>query len=130
MTRIAIVDPQPAMRAGLGMLLRTEPGLVPVGAATGVHDGLTLVERQRPDVVLLEQHLLDGDGLALCRLLRALPHAPRVILYSADDVPALVLLSRVAGANGLVDKAADPTVLFEAVRVVGRGGSAPAALAS
>ena len=39
MTRVAIIDPQPAVRAGLGMLLRGEPGLVPVGAAAGSRRG-------------------------------------------------------------------------------------------
>jgi len=124
MTRIAIVDSQPAVRAGLTMLLRTEPGLVPVGSATGVHDGLELVERLGPAVVLLEQHLLDGDGLSLCRRLKALPRAPHVILYTADPDGDLVLLARVACADGLVDKAASPQELFEAIRVVARGGSA------
>jgi DNA-binding NarL/FixJ family response regulator len=128
-TRILVVDPYPAVRAGLARLLRTEPGMVLVGAASGSDEALALSERERPDVVVLEPRL-PGDGLALCRRLRALPHAPRVIVYSADDDPALVLLSRVAGANGLVDKAADPTVLFEAVRVVGRGGSALPELAA
>jgi DNA-binding NarL/FixJ family response regulator len=123
-TRIAVVDSQPAVRAGLTMLLRTEPGLVPIGAATGAADGLELVERLRPDVVLLEQHLLDGDGLSLSRRLKALPCAPRVILYTADPEGDLVLLARVACADGLVDKAADPRELFEAIRVVARGGSA------
>lgn len=124
MTRIAIVDPQPAVRAGLAMLLRTEPGLVPVGAANGVDDGIELVERLRPAVVLLEHHLLDGDGLSLCRRLKALPRPPRVIVYTAEPDGALVLLARVASADGLVDKAADPGELFEAIRVVARGGSA------
>jgi DNA-binding NarL/FixJ family response regulator len=123
-TRIAIVDSQPAVRAGLTMLLRTEPGLVPIGTATGAHDGLALVERLSPSVVLLEHHLLDGDGLSLCRRLKALPRAPRVILYTADPDGELVLLARVAAADGLVDKAADPDELFEAIRVVARGGSA------
>lgn len=121
MTRIAIVDPQPAMRAGLAMLLRTEPGLVPVGAANGVHDGIELVERLRPNVVLLEHHLLDGDGLSLTRRLKALPRSPHVIIYTADPDGALVLLARVAGADGLVDKAAAPKELFDAIRVVARG---------
>jgi DNA-binding NarL/FixJ family response regulator len=124
MTRIVIVDPQPASRAGLAMLLRAEPGLVPVGTATGAHDGADLVSRQRPDVVLVEHHLLDGDGLALTRRLRALDPAPRVVIYTADPDPSLALLARVAGASGLVDKAAEPAELFEAVRVVARGGSA------
>jgi two-component system response regulator DevR len=124
MTRIAIVDPQPAARAGLAMLLRTEPGLVTVGSAAGFEDGAELVALQRPDVVLLEHHLAGGDGLTLCRRLRALDPAPHVILYTAEPEPALGLLARVAGAAGLVDKAAQPTELFEAVRVVARGGTA------
>jgi DNA-binding NarL/FixJ family response regulator len=123
-TRIAVVDPQPATRAGLSMLLRTEPGLVPVGAAAGAHDGAELAERLRPDVVLLEPHLLDGDGLGLCRRLRAAAKGPRVILYAGDMDPVLGLLARVAGADGLVDKAAEPVELFDAIRVVARGGSA------
>jgi DNA-binding NarL/FixJ family response regulator len=125
-TRIAVVDPQPAIRAGLTMLLRTEPGLVPVGAAAGAHDGARLADRLRPDVVLLEPHLLDGDGLGLCRRLRATgkPTRPRVILYHAEPDPALALIARIAGADGLVDKSAEPGRLFEAIRLVARGGSA------
>jgi DNA-binding NarL/FixJ family response regulator len=123
-TRIAVIDPQPATRAGLSMLLRTEPGLVPVGAAAGAHDGVELADRLRPDVVLLEPHLLDGDGLGLCRRLRAAADAPRVVLYAGDVDPMLGLLARVAGADGLIDKSAQPVELFDAIRVVARGGSA------
>jgi DNA-binding NarL/FixJ family response regulator len=115
-TRIAIVDPQPAVRAGLTLLLRAEPGLIPVGSAAGVEDGYELVDRLRPDVVLLEHRLLDGDGLALCRRLE-----PRVIIYTSEMD---ALMARVAGADGLVDKAAEPSELFEAIRVVARGGEA------
>jgi DNA-binding NarL/FixJ family response regulator len=122
--RIAIVDPQPAVRAGLAMLLRTEPGLIPVGASHGVADGLELVARHRPDVVLLEHHLPDGDGLSLTRRLKTLPSAPQVIVYTADTDRTLALLARVAGADGLVDKAAASEELFEAIRVVARGDTA------
>jgi len=121
--RIAVVDPQPAVRAGLAMLLRTEPGLVPIGAATDFDEGTELVERVRPDVVLLEHHLPEGDGIALCRRLTARPDAPRVILYTADPDRELTLLARIASADGLVDKAAEPEELFEAIRIVARGGS-------
>jgi DNA-binding NarL/FixJ family response regulator len=124
MTRIAVIDPQPAVRAGLSMLLRTEPGLVPVGAAVGARDGAELVERLRPDVVLLEPHLLDGDGLGLCRRLRAERDGARVLLYASEPDGTLGLLARVAGADGLVDKAADQRELFDAIRTVARGGDA------
>src|SRR3954470_7365301 len=125
MTRIVVIDPEPAVRAGLAMLLRAEPGLVPVGSAAGAQDGLELVTRQRPDVVLLDPQLLDADGLGTCRRLRALDPAPRVVLYSADADPSLPVTARVAGADGLVDKAARREELYEAIRVVARGGSAP-----
>jgi DNA-binding NarL/FixJ family response regulator len=124
MTRVAIIDPQPAMRTGLTLLLRGEPGIVPVGAVGSAPEGLELAARQRPDVVLLDHQLLDGDGLGTCRRLRALERAPRVVLYTADPDAALHVIARVAGADGLVDKAADPVVLFEAIRRVARGGTA------
>ena len=124
MTRIVVIDPQPAVRAGLAMLLHAEPGLVPVGSAVGAHDGLELVTRQRPDVVLLDPQLLDGDGLGTCRRLRALDPAPRVVLYTAGGDPTLPVTARVAGADGLVDKAAPAAELFEAIRLVARGATA------
>src|SRR4051812_37156369 len=124
MTRVVVIDPQPAVRAGLAMLLRTEPGLVPVGAAVGAHDGVELVSRQRPDVVLLDPQLLDADGLGTCRRLRALDPAPRVVLYTAGGDRSLAVTARVAGADGLVDKAAPAQELFEAIRMVVRGQTA------
>jgi DNA-binding NarL/FixJ family response regulator len=123
-TRIAVIDPQPAVRAGLAMLLRTEPGLVPVGAAAGAGDGVELVERLRPDVVVLEPQILDGDGLGLCRRLRAGGDPPRVLLYTPAPDATLALLARVAGADGLLGKEIEPAQLFEAIRVIARGGSA------
>src|SRR4051812_41094289 len=122
MTRIAIVDPQPAARAGLTLLLRAEPGLIAVGSANDAQGGADLVLRQRPDVVLVEHHLPNGDGLELTRRLRALDPAPQVIIYTAEPEPSLGLLARVAGAAGVIDKAADPAEPFEAAPLVAPGG--------
>jgi DNA-binding NarL/FixJ family response regulator len=123
-TRIVVIDPQPAMRAGLEALLRDEPGLVHVGSAEGASDGVELVARQRPDLVLLDPQLADGDGLAVCRRLRALDPAPRVVLYSGGSDPALPVAARVAGADGLVNKSASVEELFAALRAVARGTEA------
>jgi DNA-binding NarL/FixJ family response regulator len=123
-TRVAIIDPQPAVRAGLAMLLRAEPGLVPVGAASGASEAHDLITRERPDVVLLEHHLRDGDGIALCRRVKSEPKAPRVILYTTLPDDEVELIARIAGADGIVDKAAPPDQLFEAIRLVARGATA------
>jgi DNA-binding NarL/FixJ family response regulator len=124
MTSVAVVDPQPAVRAGLLMLLRAEPGMVPVGTAAGSTDAHELIARERPDVVLLEHRLLEGDGIALCRRIRAEGAATRVVLYTALPDAEVELVARVAGADGLVDKAAPPAELFEAIRLVARGETA------
>jgi DNA-binding NarL/FixJ family response regulator len=123
-TRVAIIDPQPAVRAGLAMLLRAEPGMVPVGAAAGAAEGHGLLRREHPDVVLLEHHLRDGDGIALCRRVKSEGDAARVIFYTALPDDEVELLARVAGADGIVDKAAPPADLFDAIRLVARGETA------
>jgi DNA-binding NarL/FixJ family response regulator len=76
-------------------------------------------------VVLLDDQRLGPTGLAVCRQFKALPPGPGVVLYTdeASD-PSLALLARVAGADGVVDKAAEPAALFEALRLVGRGETA------
>jgi DNA-binding NarL/FixJ family response regulator len=124
MIRVAIIDPQPAVRAGLTMLLRAEPGMVPVSAASGAAEAHRLLRQERPDVVLLEHHLRDGDGIGLCRRLKAEGETPRVIFYTTLPDDEVELLARVAGADGIVDKAASPADLFEAIRLVARGDTA------
>ena len=124
MIRVAIADDHHAVRLGLHAAIRSEPGLVPVGAASDGHGLAPLLRTTAPDVVLLDYHLPDTDGLTLCRRIKADPPAPAVILYSgfADDsmtVPALV-----AGADGIVHTGEPARDLFEAIRRVAGGGSA------
>jgi DNA-binding NarL/FixJ family response regulator len=120
-TRIVLVDPQPAVRAGLAALLRSEPGLVPVGAAGSAEEALDTVARTSPHLVLLEPMLGTGDGLQLIRRITGAEDAPRVVAYTEVGDPALEVALRVAGADGLVDKQAPPEELFEALRTVARG---------
>jgi DNA-binding NarL/FixJ family response regulator len=72
----------------------------------------------------MDPRLLDADGLGTCRRLRALDPAPRVVLYAAAPDATLEVTARVAGADGLVSKAAPAAELFEAIRLVARGASA------
>ena len=124
MTRVAIVDPQPAVRAGLFALLRGEPGLVPVGSAGSAEEALEVAARSAPDLVLIEPLLGTGDGLQLIRRIAGAERAPRVVAYTDTGDPALEVALRVAGADGLVDKQAPPEDLFEALRVVAGGRTA------
>ncbi|HWH92741.1 MAG TPA: response regulator transcription factor [Baekduia sp.] len=121
MIRLLIVDDHPAMRAGLTAVLRAEPGIVPLGAASSEEDLEPTLVRTRPDVVLLDYHLPGADGLKLCRKLKRAVPAPAVLLYSAYADSAMVVPAILAGANGILNKSAPAPELFDALRAVARG---------
>ncbi len=121
MIRVLVVDDHPALRAGVTGLLRGEPGLVPVAVAGDAADALDAAARSRPDIALIDYSLADSDGLSLCLSLKSLPAPPRVLMYSAFAGEELAVAARVAGGDGLVDKAAPPADLFDALRAAARG---------
>jgi DNA-binding NarL/FixJ family response regulator len=113
----------------LTVLLRSEPGLVPVGSTTGAEEAARMVARLRPDVVVLDPRTVAG-GLRICRRLKDTGDVERVLLYTTETAEAgLSLQARIAGADGLADKGESPGSLFEALRRVGRGQEALPAIA-
>lgn len=121
MIRIIVVDDHPALRAGLETVLRSEPGIVPVGSAA---DGLSLwplLNTTAPDVVLLDYHLPGEDGLQLCRRIKSLALAPKVLLYSAYAGSNLAVPALLAGADGVIGKSIPALELFDAIRRVAGG---------
>lgn len=122
MIRIAVVDDHPALRAGLRTVIDAEPGLVFAGDSAGDEESVwPLLRRTEPDLVLLDYHLPQGDGLQLCHRIKRQIKAPRVVVYSAYAGPALALPATLAGADGLLDKGLGARELFEAIRLAHRG---------
>jgi DNA-binding NarL/FixJ family response regulator len=70
-----------------------------------VAEALSQVLDLRPDIVLVDIGLPDGDGFSLSRQLVAMPWPVRVILISSDDDRANVPAARRAGASGFIPKA-------------------------
>jgi DNA-binding NarL/FixJ family response regulator len=123
MIRVLLVDEHPAVRAGLEAVMRAEPDLVSVGAAVDASEALAAVARWRPDVAVVDYGLPGRNGLLLCQRLRASTAGrPRVVLYSGHDPADLALPARLAGAHGVVGKAADVDELLDALRTAGSGG--------
>jgi DNA-binding NarL/FixJ family response regulator len=122
--KVLVVDDHPAVLTGLLVALRCEPGIVPVGGVTSAEEALAEARRNDVDVALVDYHLPDEDGLALCRRLKELSPAPRVLVYSAFAGVGLALPARVAGADGLLDKGVATDTLLDAIRAVSRGDDA------
>jgi DNA-binding NarL/FixJ family response regulator len=121
MIRILLVDDHPALRAGLTAVLRSEPGLVPLGTAASEEELWPALQRTKPDVVILDYHLPPADGLQLCRRIKRTMPPPGVLLYSAYADASLVIPGVLAGADAVVNKGAPASELYDAIRRVGRG---------
>jgi DNA-binding NarL/FixJ family response regulator len=124
MIRVAVVDDHHAVRLGLHAALRSEPGLIATGVARDGAGVPSMLERARPDLIVLDYHLPDTDGLTLCRQIKSDPPAPGVILYSAFADAAMTVPAFVAGADGIMHKGGPARELFEAIRLVARGAHA------
>ena len=124
MISVAIVDDHPAIKLGLHAALESEPGLVPIGAATNAAELAPLLYRCRPDVLLLDYNLPDADGLKVCRDVKSTVTAPFVILYSAFTDDSMTIPALVAGADGILNKGVPARELFAAIREVADGRNA------
>ncbi|MFC0534066.1 response regulator [Phytohabitans kaempferiae] len=123
MIRVALADDQAMIRAGLRMVLETEPDLQVVAEAADGADALAVTRRTRPDVVLLDIAMPRLDGLAAARQIAALPSPPRIIMLTTFDSDDNLYSALRAGASGFLLKVSPPEQLVAAIRVVAGGAA-------
>jgi two-component system, NarL family, response regulator NreC len=120
--RILIVDDHAVVRSGLRLLLQAEEGLEPVGEAGTAREAVFEARELKPDVILMDVVMPDGNGLdVIPTLLRERPET-KVLMLSMQDDPQYVRQAFAAGASGYVLKEAADTEVVAAVREVARGG--------
>jgi DNA-binding NarL/FixJ family response regulator len=118
---VVIADDQAMLRAGLRMIIETEPDMNVTGEAADGVEAVTLVRRLRPDVVLMDIAMPRQDGLTATRALLAAPHAPRIIVLTTFDTDENLYNALRAGASGFLLKVSSPEHLITAIRVVAAG---------
>jgi DNA-binding NarL/FixJ family response regulator len=119
--RVVVADDQRVVRDGLAMLLGLIDGVDVVGAAADGAEAVEIVERERPDVVLMDLRMPRLDGAAATRQIRrSLPDTHVLVLttYADDDslFPALQ-----AGARGYLTKDASAEEIEHAIRALVSG---------
>ncbi|NUS76214.1 MAG: response regulator transcription factor [Streptomyces sp.] len=119
--RLLLVDDDPLVRAGLSLMIGGADGIEIVGEAADGSDVEALVDRTRPDVVLMDIRMPSVDGLTATERLRARPDAPQVVLLTTFHADDQVLRALRAGAAGFVLKDTPPAEIVAAVHRVAAG---------
>jgi DNA-binding NarL/FixJ family response regulator len=121
--RVFLLDDHEVVRRGVRDMLDSEPDIEVVGEAGTMDQALARGPALRPHVAVLDVRLPDGDGITVCRDLRArMPELACLMLTSFDDDDAL-LDAIMAGASGYVLKQIGGSDLVSAVRTVASGKS-------
>ena len=118
---VVIADDHPFVRHGLRTYLETLEDMEVSGEAANGAEAVELVERLRPDVVLMDLVMPELDGVgAIRRLHESVPQTKVIALTSFDD-DEKVFPAIKAGAAGYLLKDVRPAELAEAIRKASRG---------
>jgi DNA-binding NarL/FixJ family response regulator len=118
--RIVIVDDHAMVAEGFRRVLEAEPDLAVVEVAPNAERGVAAVAQHRPDVVLMDYALPDGDGVAATRAIgEASPGTAVLMLTGAGSVAVQAAFA--AGASGYIEKTGPMESLAPAVRSAAAG---------
>lgn len=119
--RVLLVEDQALVRAGLRMVVDSQPDLTVVGEASDGASGVSLARELRPDLVVMDVRMPVLDGISATRRVVALPMAPRVVVLTTFDLDESALAAIRAGASGFLLKDAPPEDMLAALRAVHAG---------
>ena len=132
--RVVLVDDQALFRAGIRMVIDSQPDLEVVGEAGDGAEGLRVVRATQPDVVLMDIRMPVMDGLAATAELLADPSLadapPRIVMLTTFDLDEAAARAIRQGASGFLLKDAEGELLLAALRTVHAGSSVIAASAT
>jgi len=120
--QVLVVDDHPIVRHGLKRLIDEQRDLAVCGEAESLHDAEAAIRKLKPDLIIIDISLRQGDGIDLVKDARAKnPRLPILVLSMHDEA---IYAERVlaAGANGYIMKQAEADELLRALRRVLEGG--------
>jgi DNA-binding NarL/FixJ family response regulator len=120
--RLLIIEDHPIVSSGLSTLIGLQPDLEICGVAADRRSAIKQVDALRPDLVLLDITLKDGNGLELLKRLKERNPQTPVLMLSMHDEMLFVPRALRAGASGYVMKHEPTDTLLKAIREVVRGG--------
>lgn len=120
MIRVVVADDQPAVRAGLVLILDAAPDITVVGEAGDGEQAVRACRESRPDIAVLDVRMPRRDGITATREIVE-DGLAEVIVLTTFDFDEYVFGALRAGAAGFLLKDTDAAGLVSAVRTVARG---------
>jgi DNA-binding NarL/FixJ family response regulator len=121
MTTVLLVDDEPLVRVGFGMVLDSQPDLEVVGQAGDGAAAVALARQLRPDVVVMDVRMPVLDGVAATAQIVAAGLPSRVLVLTTFDLDEHAFAALRAGASGFLLKNTEPADLLAAIRTVAAG---------
>lgn len=115
MIRVVLCDDQEVVREGLRAIVGTAPGMQVVGVAADGAEVVDIVERTRPDIVLMDLNMPGVTGVDATRVLRERFPAVKVLVLTTYDADEWVFDAIRAGASGYLLKDAPRAELLAAI---------------
>jgi DNA-binding NarL/FixJ family response regulator len=119
--RVAIVDDDALVRAGLIMMLDGVADISIVGEAADGDQVMGLVDARSPDVILMDLRMPRVDGITATARVRRRPSPPEVLVLTTFDTDDHVVRALKAGASGFLLKDTPPAKIVSAVHAVANG---------
>lgn len=119
---ILVVDDHAVVRAGLRALIQSDPSMRIAGEAAGGLEAISLVEKLRPDVLVLDLSMPDMDGILVTKELHEKYPDIRILILTVHEDEALLREAMKSGASGYILKYAAEKELIEAINRIISGG--------
>ena len=121
-TKIIIIDDHPIMRQGLAQLINNEPDLEVVLEADSAKQAFEFVQKDQPDLALVDISLPDKNGLELIKDFRAIVPTLKCLVMSMHDETVYAERVLRSGGKGYIMKQAGGEMLIKAIRQILAGG--------
>jgi two-component system response regulator NreC len=121
MARVVIADDHAIVRGGLRALIHDEIGLELIGEAAGGYEAIELVEKNQPDVLVLDISMPDLDGISVTRRLKQNYPNLQILILTLHEDEAMLKEAIKAGASGYILKRAAESELISAIQIILRG---------
>jgi two-component system, NarL family, response regulator len=119
--RVLVIDDHPVVRAGLASMLSSIPGLTVSGAASTGEEALQLIDREQPDVLLLDLRMPGMTGIDLLKVIRAKPASPKALVLTSYESDEEIYRAIEAGAQGYLLKSTPQAEIVTAIQAVHNG---------